>query len=335
MKIAIHHSEWSFSTRWIEYCQENNVPFKIVNCYANDIINQMDDCDILMWHYHHLDYKDVLFAKGLLFAVEQTGMKVFPNFNTAWHFDDKVGQKYLFEIIDTPFVKSYVYYDKMTALNWAETTTYPKVFKLRGGAGSTNVRLVKTKSQCKKLIGKAFGRGFSQYNAFFGFKERIKLYKKTKDPKEILKGIYRFFILPEFAKMHAPEKGYVYFQDFIPNNKFDIRVIVIGKKAFALKRMTRKNDFRASGSGIVLYDKIEIDIRCVKLSFEINDNIKSQSAAFDFVFDEFNNPMVVEISYGFDMKPYDLCPGYWTSDLGWNEGKFNPQGWMVEDLINS
>ena len=60
---------------------------------------------------------------------------------------------------------------------------------------------------------------------------------------------------------------------FIPQNDFDIRVIVTGNKAIAIKRMNRKNDFRASGSGYILYDKNEIDIRCVKIAFEVNKKL--------------------------------------------------------------
>lgn len=335
MKIAIHHSSWSFSERWIKYCEEHNVHYKIVNCYDSNIVEQLEDCDVLLWHYHQLDYRDMLFAKGLLFALEHSGKKVFPDFKTVWHFDDKVGQKYLFETIKASFVNTYTFYDKNTASEWAKKTTYPKVFKLRGGAGSTNVSLVKNHKECKKLIKRAFGKGFSQYNAVFGFEERIKNYKKTKDFKEILKGLYRFIVYPEFAKMHPPEKGYVYFQDFIPNNTFDLRIIVIGNKAFGIKRMTRKNDFRASGSGLIIYDKNEIDDRCVEIAFQVNEKINSQSIAYDFVFDELNQPLIVEISYGFDVKPYDLCPGYWTKDLHWHEESFNPQAWMIEELIKN
>ena len=47
----------------------------------------------------------------------------------------------------------------------------------------------------------------------------------------MLKGIVRLFIGNEYSNMVPREKGYVYFQDFIPNNKFDIRVIVVGEKA--------------------------------------------------------------------------------------------------------
>ena len=98
MKIAIHHTPGSFSDRWISYCNDNNIEFKIVNCYDNDIVSQLDDCNALMWHHHHGNYKDVLFAKQLLYSLQVSGKKCFLIFNTTWHFDDKVGQKYLLEV---------------------------------------------------------------------------------------------------------------------------------------------------------------------------------------------------------------------------------------------
>lgn len=92
MKIAIHHSPHSFSERWIEYCKEKNIPYKIVNAYDSDIVKKVEDCDAFMWHHHHANYKDTLFAKQLLYSLQTAGKKVFPDFHTGWHFDDKVGQ---------------------------------------------------------------------------------------------------------------------------------------------------------------------------------------------------------------------------------------------------
>ncbi len=57
--------------------------------------------------------------------------------------------------------------------------------------------------------------------------------------------------------------------------------------------------------------------------------------AYDFVFDENNDPLIVEVSYGFAVDAYDACPGYWDENLDWHEGKFIPQEWMIEDLIKS
>ena len=105
--------------------------------------------------------------------LEQAGVKVFPDFRTNWHFDDKLGQKYLLEALGIPLVPTHVFYDKKTALEWASKTTFPKVFKLRGGAGSANVKLARTKKEAVKLIRKAFGKGFSNYDAMGSLKERL------------------------------------------------------------------------------------------------------------------------------------------------------------------
>lgn len=334
MKIAIHNSPGSFSDRWISYCKEKNIPIKIVNCYDNDIVAQLGDCDALLWHHSHAYYKDALFAKQLLYSLQSSGKKVFPDFNTTWHFDDKVGQKYLLESIGAPLVPSYVFYTKKEALDWIDKTTFPKVFKLRGGAGAANVKLVKTKREAHKLVKKAFGRGFSQFNRWNNFNERIRRFKEGKDTLiGIVKGIGRLFIQTEFAKMYPREKGYVYFQEFIPNNTFDTRIVVVGGRAAAERRMVRENDFRASGSGRFCYDNINIE--SVKIAFDVAQRLKLQSVAFDFVEDENSNPLIVEMSYGFGTSGIMYAPGYWDSNLVWNELDFNLEETMIEELIHS
>jgi glutathione synthase/RimK-type ligase-like ATP-grasp enzyme len=333
MKIGIHHTKGSFSERWISYCEENEINYKLVDCYKTDIIQQLSDCDALMWHFNHKGAKDSKFAKQLLFSVQVLGKKVFPDFNTVWHFDDKVGQKYLLEAIEAPLAPSYVFYNKRIALDWAHQTSYPKVFKLRNGAGSDNVRLVKTKNKATHLIRKAFGRGFKQYEGWINLKERYRKYRHGKTTLwNVIKGIIRLFYTTEYARVTGREKGYIYFQDFIPGNDFDIRVVVIGDKAFAIKRIVRENDFRASGSGTILYDKKHFDDDTVRLAFNVSEKLKNQCMAYDFVYFE-GNPLIVEISYGFAMFGYDPCVGYWEKDMTWHKGEFNPYGWMVEDLI--
>jgi len=333
MKIAIHSPGISFKDRWVIYCQLNNIEYKLVNCYEDNIIEQLADCNCLLWHHSQNNPKDIVFAKQLLFALEQMGMAVFPNFNTGWHFDDKLGQKYLLERAGLPAIKAYAFYSKTDALNWVNTTEFPKVFKLRGGAGSANVILAKNKPTAIKLINQAFGKGFSEYRPYDNLKERFRKFKKGKtDAKDVLKGIVRFIVPPAYSTVGGKEIGYIYFQDFIPNNDHDIRVIVIGNKAFAIKRMVRENDFRASGSGQILYDKELFDEATIRLSFEVANKLKTQCIAFDYVYDN-GTPLIVEISYGFSMAGYDPCPGYWDDNMQWHEGQFNPYGWMIEDIL--
>lgn len=334
MKIAIYNNK-GFGSRWIEYCEKNNIPYKLVNPYESNVVEQVKGCDAFMWHHSHVDYRDVLFAKQLIFSLEAAGVKCFPDYHTTWHFDDKVGQKYLLEAIDAPLVSSFVFYTKKEALQWIGQTSFPKVFKLRGGAGAANVKLVHTVQEARKLVKKAFRRGFPQFDRMGYLKERYRKWREGKDSfVGVLKGIGRILFITDYAKMHHREKGYVYFQEFIPNNSFDIRVCVVGNHAFALKRLTRKGDFRASGSGNIIYDKSQIDDRCVKIAFDVNKKLKAQSVAYDFIYDKDNNPLIVEISYGYAVKAYDSCEGYWTEDLIWHEGShFDFCGWMVDDLM--
>jgi glutathione synthase/RimK-type ligase-like ATP-grasp enzyme len=333
--IAIHNSSFGFHPRWIEYCKKTKIPHKLVNCYHSDLIDQLMGCQALFWHHYQGSTKDLIAAKPILFALEQAGIKVFPNFKTNWHFDDKLGQKYLLEAIGAPLVPTYVFYDKKTALDWASKANFPKVFKLRGGAASANVKLAKTQSKAKKLIHKAFNNGFSSYDALGSLKERWRKWKIGKASiYDVIKGFVRFIYPPPFTKALGKEIGYVYFQEFIPNNDHDIRVVVIGDKAFAIKRMVRKNDFRASGSGFIRYEKEHFKDEWIKLAFDINEKIKSQSLALDYVF-EVDKPKVVEISYGFVKEVYDPCVGYWDKNLNWYEGKFDPYGWMIEEVLKN
>lgn len=337
MKIAIHHRRGSFSDRWIAYCQEKGIEYKLVNAYDNDIIGQVEDCDAFMWHFHQGDYRDMQMAKALILSLEAKGIKCFPDSRTCWHFDNKVWEKYLLEAVDAPLVPSYVFYSEREAMEWASKTIFPKVFKLKGGAGASNVKLAHTQKEAERLIKQCFGKGFSQYRWKDHLKEQWRKYReKNATLRELLRPVYYAFkrYPTIFSHYHQKEIGYAYFQDYICNNSYDIRVCVVDERAFALKRMTRKGDFRASGSGNIIYDKQQIDERCVQIAFKVNRKLHAQSIAFDFVFDENCNPLIVEISYGYAMKAYDLCEGYWSEDMQWHKGThFDFCGWMVDYLI--
>lgn len=332
--IAIHHTEKTFSVRWIEYCQANNVEYKIVNCYDSDIIQQLEGCSALMWHIDHMNYSDFLCAKQIIHALDSTGKPVFPDINTSWHFDDKIAQKYLFEANKLASIDTWVFYSKKKALEWIGSTSFPKVFKLKGGSGSSNVKLVRTKYEATRLVNKAFGRGFSTVNYWVIFKERLRKYKMGKVSKmSLAKWTLALFLGNKVSKMYGRERGYAYFQEFIPNNLYDIRVVVVGDKAFALKRHVRKGDFRASGSGYIEYDKNAIPLSCLEMAFKANSYINAQSIAFDFVFDLNHNPLIVEVSFGYAMYAYDKCQGYWDSNLQWHNKLVQPQYWMVENIL--
>ena len=336
MKIAIHHRKYSFSDRWITYCQDKGIEYKLVNAYDTDIIQQVEGCDVFMWHFHQGDYRDMQFAKALILSLEAKGVRCIPDSHTCWHFDNKVWEKYLLEAVGAPLVPSYVFYTEKEALEWAWKTTFPKVFKLKGGASASNVMLARSQKEAERLIRQCFGKGFLQYRWQSHLKEQWRKYKGKKATlRELLRPVYYAFkrYPTVFSHYHQKEIGYAYFQDFIPNNDHDTRVVVIGcSRAMAERRYVRKGDFRASGSGRFEYGKV--DNRILDIAFGMAKRLKMQSVAFDFIMDN-DKPLIVEISYGFGTHGISHSGGYWTPDLVWHEDKdLDYCGWMVEDLIN-
>lgn len=329
--IAIHYSEKSFANRWINYCEKRGINYKRVNCHKRDILNQLKDCDALMWHFSHMSSRDFLFAKQLVFALEKAGKVVFPDSNTSWHFDDKVGQYYLLASIDAPIIPTYIFYSKEEACQWVKHADFPKVFKLRAGAGSVNVRLVRTAKEALAITKRAFGRGF-KHSSLIPFNDMLKKYRQRKVSfKALFKSLLRKFIPTQFALVHGRERGYVYFQDFISECDCDFRIKVVDGKCWGFRRFVRDNDFRASGSGKLDFDPDKIPLSIVKSALDIARKLNLQSVAFDYLMHK-DRIYVIEMSYGFGVDPGETDYGYWDSTLKWHKGKFDPFGWMV-DLV--
>lgn len=338
VKLAIHDRHGGYSARWQEYCDQNKIPYRMVNCYDNDIIAQLSDCDGLMWHWYHDDYRDQNLARQLIMSVCKMGKRVFPDPDTCWHYDDKVGQKYLLEAIGAPLIPSYSFFTLEDTLNWINQTTFPKVFKLRAGAGSSNVRLVENAGQARKLARKCFSKGFPSAGSSSNINQRLWVLRRDKNLAavvHVIKGIIRFFSPEKRFDLLPRQVGYAYFQEFIPRNQYDLRILVIGNKAVTCKRFVRVRDFRASGSGVMDWSPHPSYEQSLRIAFETTKRLNAQDLAFDFIFDDNQNPLIVEISYAFPPFVCNDAPGYWDDKLNWIEGPVNPQYFIIEDFLNS
>jgi glutathione synthase/RimK-type ligase-like ATP-grasp enzyme len=335
IKLAIHHSQEGFSGRWIEYCRDNGIAHEIVNCYDTDIIARLKAFDGLLWHFTHNEPTDLLMARHVLQAAEHIGLATFPNTATCWHFDDKIAQKYVLEAIGAPLAPTHVFYDQQGALAWLKTARFPLVRKLRRGAGSFNVRIVRDYRDARRFCRQMFGKGLSPVPRVFADSRRR--VRQMSDSRIFWDRVRR---LPEHVrrirdlrKRALPERGYVLFQEFMPGNTHDTRIAVVGRRAWGFTRDVRKGDFRASGSGAIKYDLERIHPDCVKIAFTAAAALRSQSTAFDFVRDPAGRPVIVEVSFGYAPAAVYNAPGYWEPDLSWRPGHTWPEHAILTDLI--
>ena len=338
-RIAIHHRENSYSDRWISYCNKNNIDYIVVDCFNNSIIEVLlkEKITHLLWHFHHSSTNDLDVSNYVFNAVEKIGIKTFPNQNTRWHFDDKAAQKYLMESLKIPFAKSYIFYDKREAINEVEKFNYPIVSKLKRGAGSVNVQLINSIKEAKTYVELMFDKGMKGTDSpLNNIDQKIRIARKIKNPFLLIKKIISHIKkVRKESKISNPERGYVYFQEFMPKNDYDTRIIVVGNIAFGIRRFNKTNDFRASGSGKIDYNSSKIDKNFIKLAFQVSKKIGAQCLAYDFIYDSKENPSIIEISYSFSMYAYDDCEGFWDDSLHFYRKKINPQYLMIENLLKS
>lgn len=342
MIIGVHPDQTgteSYSEKWSDFLRDRGLEVRQLNLLSNDALNQASCCDGVMWRWIHTPQQKQS-ARQILFTIERyLKIPVYPDFKTSWHYDEKISQFYLLQLLDAHVPDTWVFWIKENALDWTKIAPYPVVFKLSPGAGSSNVLKVKNQTQAESLINQSFNRGIFPYtmNEFHltkGFPRsrhqgKMFLIRVFDSLKYVWSGKY-----PRLNTLWwKPEFGYAYFQEFISGNEFDTRITIIGDRAFGYRRMNRPNDFRASGSGNFDADPHLIDQRCVEIAFQLSRRGQFQCMAYDFLFKE-DEPVVCEISYTFVDWMVKYCPGHWTPDLVWHAGEMWPEEAQVEDFVD-
>lgn len=341
MIIGIHPDrigDESYSEKWAQYIQERGGSVRILNLLAKNALDQAKECDGVMWRWAH-NPQEKQSAQRILFTIEHyLKIPVYPNFATSWHFDEKVAQYYLLKALGAPVPQTWVFWDYSETMEWVKNATYPLVYKLSVGAGSSNIIKVNNKKQAQSLTHRAFRHGT--------FSWTLNNIRRLGAPLYTIRGLkafllrirdgIKYIILGDYPALPPvlwkPEYGYVYFQEYLPGNEYDTRVTVIGDRAFCYRRLNRPDDFRASGSGHFVYTPEEIDTRCIEIAFQISNRGHFQSMAYDFLFNQ-NRPVIIEISYGFVDKIVKGCPGHWKPDVNWVPGPMWPEEAQVDDFI--
>lgn len=344
MKVGIHYNARNkrfspSSKKFIEILKYNNIDIIYLDINEATFWEKVKQCDLFLFKWSHRDYGRQI-ARTIIPIIEtHIGVKCFPSMNCSWLYDDKIREICILQQYNLPIARSWIFYDKRKAIDFVQNTKFPIVFKLKRGAGGSTVRLINNATEAEKCVNLMFKKGVSIKKGFPGsVHEMIKekgltgfIRKRAGMIKQRLKKGADYF-----DDDWGIEKNYVLFQEFLPNNDYDTRVVTIGQRAFAFQRMNKKKDFRASGSQNVVFDPDRIDKRFISLALEISEKLEFDTMSYDFLYGKQGNPVIVEISYTFGgakRSKIELCHGYWDKQLVWNEGSRAPEYFQLVDLL--
>jgi len=236
----------SYYPKFERFLKNNNIKYDYFDIHSYDWLKQVRKFNIIVWRTPSSPAEQTE-AMQKIFFLEKIGIKCFPSFEEVFKYEDKVVMHYFYQIHSLPEIETFVTYSKDDAIEFATSAKYPIVSKISTASASKGVSILRSKRSALKLINKSF-----QYDG-------NKTYWK-----------------------YVNQKDYVYFQKFIDDAKFDLRVIVISDSLFGYYRFPNKGDFRASGAGH--YEKKEIPTAAMDIAWETKKKYGSHCLATDFVY---------------------------------------------------
>lgn len=212
--VGLIQDYWPYPswTKYERFLSNNSFPFRFFNIHAHDWIEKAEDFDVIIGIPTPAPFSLEELRTKFSFLENRLKKVCYPSANDLFLYEDKRLESYLSRFFGIDFVKTYVSHDKEDALHLVENFTYPIISKVVPSSASIGVELIQSKRQAKKIIRKAFSNN--------GRKTHVVYYR---------------------------QKNYVYFQDYIKSDGYDIRIAVVGDRVFGFYRLIPSGDFRASG----------------------------------------------------------------------------------------
>lgn len=226
------------------------------------------------------------------------GVRTYPSAHEVLLFEDKKLEAYIARAAGIPFANTLISYSRDDAMARIQKLKYPVVSKVVPSSGSVGVEMVKNTVEATRIINQVFSRN--------GRKSHLNYFR---------------------------QKNFIYFQEFIPNDGYDIRVMAVGNSVFGYYRKVPAGDFRASGMGMV--EKRALPEKAMEIALTLRKVVKSPMLVVDLVHAFTGEFVVIEYSPVCKIEtPEQLhvrdVPGayQWTAETGF---RFQPcRPWLHE-----
>jgi len=259
---------------------------------------RMPDQGYAFMHMHYHPQVRALHKRCMAVMAMNPALRLIPDYRMSVMYDDKAEQA---RQLSKWLPRTHLYWTPNAVRNMLErgNVKFPFVSKTQEGSSSTNVRLIETMDQAKLEVRLAFSD--------IGIK----------------------------CKYGQVQRGYLLWQEFIPDNAGDFRIVAIGSKRIMLRRNNRGERAVTTGPGEIVPVRTLTEASLAALEFA-HDFFTDESIKWgcvDVVYDKrAERHFALECSVSWTAHAYNDCAffkydasaGAWT-----NDGRLGSDMWNV------
>jgi len=228
------------------FLEKNNIRFGLIDIHTSSWLEAAAGFDVIVWTPKSSPWRLDEAREKILMMETFLGKVVFPSYREIMLYENKLLQYDALKALGLPIVEAFISHDYEETLQWIGRAEYPFVSKVRASAGGSDIKLIRSERQARLLVERIFRIG-----------------------RPTTSGVVR-------------QKDYVYFQRFVPNHGYDLRIIVVDSEyIFGYYRLVPGDDFRASGFGDII--KSELPEEAMRIALEVTKRLDLGYVSVDFV----------------------------------------------------
>ena len=160
--LGIIRELYHFHDSYVAACRERGISYEIIDITGTDWMEKVErpGCDaFLVWPAIGLTTFKEMFDDRLRIMEEELGKIVYPTWRETWLLDNKRRTRDWLTANSIPLPRTWVFYDKKEAIDFAASTPLPVVFKTNSGGAASGVEIVRSRSRATRIVKRAFGKG--------------------------------------------------------------------------------------------------------------------------------------------------------------------------------
>lgn len=271
------------------------------------------------------EYKNSI--KDIMYLLSKRNYLV-PSYDVLMCHDNKIFQEYLKKYLNFSSINCKIF-NNFLEFRDEKKIKYPAVLKFKSGSGSVNVVKVNDFLEVYK-------KSLPQitYNTNMNFKNK-KL--RTKYKVKVINFMLKFFpakisydyFKKKYNTIQTNDCSFV-LQEFKPGFSHDFKVLVYDDIIFPIKRMVRKNDFRASGSGDFASTKLSDEV--LEQVYQMHKLLNMPSSSFDILVDKDEKVYYIEYQgIHFGPSTINIADNYYKKEK--NEFKEYQNDKNIEEMF--